>query len=391
MAAVSFTNLRIWDGVANGYLEGADSLRIEAGRITWIGARADLADPQARDMSGQALIPGLIDAHVHMCLDPAIEDAALQGREDAATLIALLDARAAAMRRAGITTARDVGGGAWAELALRDRIAAGAVDGPRLLCSGQPITSPAGHCHFWGGEAADLEAALDVLERQISHHVDLIKVMATGGNLTRGTQPVAAQFDTPTLCGIVDAARGHGRPVAAHCHGTAGIRNAATAGVSTIEHCSWLGGNGWHADYDAEVAARIAANGIAVSPTINSGWARNLTRADYVQRIRDNFARMRAAGIRLIASTDAGIPGVYHDDLPRALPVFARYADLTPVQVLRCATSDAAAGLGLGDSVGRIDVGATADLLFIDGDPLADLAALTRPSLVITRGRLPDA
>lgn len=386
MTTLALTNLRVWDGDADTALPGVDSIRIAHGRIAWLGDRAGLAGTPARDLGGQTLLPGLIDAHVHLCLDPDVDDAHAQGAATAMDLAPLLPARALSMLRAGITTARDVGGGAWAELALRDSIAAGTVAGPRLLCSGQPITSPGGHCHFWGGEAAGLDAALQVLERQVAHGADLIKVMATGGNLTRGTRPVAAQFDAATLRGIVDAARARGRLVAAHCHGTAGIRNAAAAGVATIEHCSWLGSQGWHADYDAAIAAAIAAAGIAVSPTIHSGTARNLGRSGRAQRMQENLARMRAAGIRLIASTDAGIPGVRHDDLPRALPVFAALARMTPVEALRSATSASADALGIGKSTGRIRVGASADLLVVDGDPLADLAALARPSLVIARG-----
>ncbi|NIR98971.1 MAG: amidohydrolase family protein, partial [Gammaproteobacteria bacterium] len=176
-----------------------------------------------------------MDAHVHMELNP--EDREPPKQTDLGQR-PLMRERAAAMVSAGITTARDLGGGAWLELELRDRINAGEVPGPRLLCAGQPITSPGGHCHFWGGEAADMDAANTVLTRQVAHGVDLIKVMATGGRMTRGSTPLEPQFDLPTLAGIVAAAHDHQLPVAAHCHGTAGIELAAQAGVTTIEHCS---------------------------------------------------------------------------------------------------------------------------------------------------------
>ena len=107
--------------------------------------------------------------------------------------------RSEKMAMAGITTARDLGGGAWYELTLRDEIAAGQFTGPRLLCSGQPITSPQGHCHFWGGEAHNLEAAQAVLKRQVDKGVDLIKIMATGGRLTKGSEPLDAQFPQATM------------------------------------------------------------------------------------------------------------------------------------------------------------------------------------------------
>jgi imidazolonepropionase-like amidohydrolase len=300
-----------------------------------------------------------------------------------------MDRRARAMVQAGITTARDLGGGAWLELGLRDDIAAGRIAGPRLLCAGQPITSPAGHCHFWGGEAADLQQACAVLDRQAGKGVDLIKVMASGGRMTRGSDPASVQFDLATLEGIVKTAEKHGLPVAAHCHGTRAIELAARAGVRTIEHCSWVGRDGWASDYQDEVARIILERGAWVSPTINRGWQRFLKDGSTptLTRIRGAFTAMQAMGIPLVASTDAGIPGVFHQDLPLALAVFSRIAQLSPAATLRAATSEAARALGLEGITGRLAPGFEADVLIVDGDPLTDLAALSRPVGVWARGR----
>jgi imidazolonepropionase-like amidohydrolase len=321
---------------------------------------------------------------VHLSLDPHATAAPVQQAKDDA-LRAAMSARAAAMLRAGITTARDLGGGTFLELELRDRIHAGALQGPRLLCAGQPITSPRGHCWFWGGEAEDLSHAQTVLERQVARGVDLIKVMATGGNLTPGSNPVEAQFDATTLEAIVALAARHDRCVAAHCHGTAGIRHAAHARVTTIEHCSWRGTAGTATDFDPQAAETLAARGVWVSPTLNSGWRRYLGQ-ELERRMRENYARMRSAGVRLIASTDAGIPQVPHTDLPHALPTFAHFAGLSPVETLRAATSDCAAALGMGASIGVLAPGYVADLVLVEGDPLADLDTLARPAAVIKGG-----
>ncbi len=386
-AALTLTDVRIWNGVDDGYLDAADAVRIEAGRIVAVGSASQLRDgAREHACGGRTLLPGLIDAHVHLCLDPEIRNALDQGKETQADLRLRMAERCAAMVRAGITTARDLGGGTWDELHIRDRILAGELPGPRLVCSGQPITSIQGHCHFWGGEAADVDAALAVLERQVEKGADLIKVMATGGNLTPGSTPAMAQFDEQTLTRIVDRATAHGRHVAAHCHGTAGIRNATAAGVTTIEHCSWVGAAGWGVDYDDETARRIGERGIWVSPTVNSGWKRNIGRADFEARVRGNYRRMREAGVKLIASTDAGIPNVLHHHLPLALPVFAHFANLTPVEVLRTATSDCATAIGVGAETGRIAVGMSADLLLVEGDVLANLDTLAQPAQVWARG-----
>jgi imidazolonepropionase-like amidohydrolase len=386
--AATLTGLRIWDGFSSDYVPGCDAIAVENGRIRAIGsADALLGSGEVRDFGGAVVIPGLIDAHVHLCLDPDIRDPSLQSRGTRDEELAAMAARAHGMARAGITTARDLGGGQHLELALRDRIRDGALPGPRLLCAGQPVTSVRGHCHFWGGEAADLDAARAVIARQAAAGVDLVKVMATGGSMTAGTRPRDAQFDDATLAAIVAEARGRGYAVAAHCPGTAGIRGAVGAGVTTIEHCSWVGESGWGSDYDADAAAAIAARGIWVSPTINAGWQRFVGREDdFATRVSTNLKAMRALGVRYVASTDAGIPNVRHADLPKALPVFAHFAGLTPVEALRSATSESAQALGIDDLTGTLTPGFAADLVVVDGDPLADLACLARPVAVMTRG-----
>lgn len=384
-----YAHLRIWDGIADGYLDGVDAIRVERGAITAIGMTAEISTGAAvRDMSGITAIPGLIDAHVHMVLDPDVRDPLAQTNGDAQTRFAAMAQRAGEMARAGITTARDLGGGEWLELELRDRIARGEIVGPRLLCSGQPVTSPGGHCHFWGGEAANLADAAAVIARQHEHGVDLIKVMATGGTMTKGSTPRTAQFDQQTLTAIVADARQRGYPVAAHCHGTIGIRYAAMAGVNTIEHCSWVGEAGWGAEYDPELAAEIVRRGVWVSPTVNVGWKRHQgSGSDHEKRLLGNFAAMRAAGVPLAASTDAGIPNVRHADLAQALPVFAHFAGLSNVDVLKTATSGCAQAIGLGGVTGRLAAGFAADVLFVEGDALTDLACLVAPVDVLARGR----
>ncbi|MCP5179836.1 MAG: amidohydrolase family protein [Pseudomonadales bacterium] len=381
-------DVRVFDGVR---LLEADTVLVEGDRIAGVGQWADLhrgergRSAAARSYSGATLLPGLIDAHIHLELNP--DNKSAPEASDAGEYPRMAE-RALAMVRAGITSARDLGGGRWMELALRDAIARGETLGPRLICSGQPITCPQGHCHFWGGVAEDKAQALAVLERQVRHGVDLIKVMATGGRLTRGSDPLQAQFDVDTVSAIVEAAREHDLHVAAHCHGTAGIEVAARAGVRTIEHCSWVGPDGWASDFQAEIADLILANGVWVSPTVNKGWQRMLDShtGAVLNRVRAAYRAMLGKGIPFVASTDAGIPGVYHHELPYALGVFAAIAELNPEHVLRSATTDAALALGLTDT-GAIREGMRADILVVDGDVLSDLSALTRPVAVWAAGK----
>jgi imidazolonepropionase-like amidohydrolase len=389
---LGLAGLTLWDGVREAPLEGISALRIEGERIAALGGDEVLAGcDEVRDLRGAFALPGLIDAHVHLTLGPAarVEDGVPKTPEG--DPLAAPAARARAMVEAGITTARDLGGGAHHELALRDRIAAGELPGPRLLCAGQPVTSPRGHCWFWGGEARGADEIRAVVRRQVVRGADWIKVMATGGVFTKDSKPSEPQFAQDELDVVVAEASAHGRAVAAHCHGTQGIERAARAGVRTIEHCSFATEEGFGTLPDPELVARIAKSGVFVSPTIHSGYAR-FYREDgspgkFASRMGATFAALRAVGVPFIASTDAGIPNVEHHRLPEGLAQFARLASLRPVDVLRAATSDCARALGLAELTGRIAPGLCADLLIVDGDPLADLGALLRPVAVFARGR----
>ena len=390
--ALALTGLRVWDGTSAELGPERATLRIEGERIAAVGrhVRPEPGD-EAIALDGAVALPGLIDAHVHMTLDPAIRSPAEQLEIGEEAAFAAMAARARDMLAAGITTARDLGGGAHRELALRDRIASFEIHGPRLLCAGQPVTSPKGHCWFWGGEARGADDVRAVVRRQVERGADLIKVMATGGVLTAGTNPSDAQFEQSELDAVVAEARAHGRHVAAHCHGTSGIERAARAGVRTIEHCSFMGEPGASAAPSPELVSLIARAGSFVSPTINTGFARFFAEdgapGKFATRIGQAYTALRRAGVPFIASTDAGIPNVAHHRLPEALALFARVAGLRPVEALRAATSDAARALGLDGVTGALRAGLCADVLVVDGNPLEDLSALLRPILVVARGR----
>jgi len=367
-------------------------IRIEGERVVEVGPNPLFsAGCRVVSLPNQVVLPGLIDAHIHISLDPTVSDPLQQERLAPLERMQAMQARALAMIRAGITTARDLGGGAGLELELRDRIARGDCPGPRLLCAGQPLTSPGGHCHFWGGEAAGLQEIHAVVDRQIERGSNWIKVMATGGVFTKGTKPWKPQFSQAELSAIVVRAREQGREVAAHCHGTRGIANAVEAGVRTIEHCSFAGETGFGTDFDPAVVARIVSQRAWVSPTVNLGWARRIEKdgepTEFFRRMSRTLGELRSAGARFVASTDAGIPGVAHDRLAKGLAAFQRYSGLTPVEVLRTATSGAAEALGIAAETGSLRPGLSADLMVVAGDPLRDLSLLEKPSLVIARGQ----
>lgn len=389
---LALSDLRVWDGHTDSLSDPDWIVRIEGERIVEVGPNPLFsAGCRVVSLPNQVVLPGLIDAHIHISLDPTVSDPLQQERLAPLERMQAMQARALAMVRAGITTARDLGGGAGLELELRDRIARGDCPGPRLLCAGQPLTSPGGHCYFWGGEAAGLQEIHAVVDRQIERGSNWIKVMATGGVFTKGTKPWKPQFSQAELSAIVVRAREQGREVAAHCHGTRGIANAVEAGVRTIEHCSFAGETGFGTDFDPAVVARIVSQRAWVSPTVNLGWARRIEKdgepTEFFRRMSHTLGELRSAGARFVASTDAGIPGVAHDRLAKGLAAFQRYSGLTPVEVLRTATSGAAEALGIAAETGSLRPGLSADLMVVAGDPLRDLSLLEKPSLVIARGQ----
>ncbi|MFP6625074.1 MAG: amidohydrolase family protein [Myxococcota bacterium] len=397
MGRIAIRGVQIWDGRSESRFGDRSVIRVEDGRIESIvpEAQAGQIDSDVEVFhyeSPVTLMPGLIDCHVHITLDPAIFSATEQLEVSRERVWAGMQQRALAMVQAGITTARDLGAGEWLEITLRDRIAAGELPGPRLLCVGQPVTSPKGHCHFWGGEARGGDQLRTVIERQVAHRADWIKVMATGGVFTKGTDVKKPQFDEQELAQIVAYAAEHGRSVAAHCHGAAGIQNAFASGIRTVEHCSFAGDDGFGEDFDPAFVPSMVRESVWVSPTVNAGWKRRQEKdgkpTKFWKRMTTCLQAMREGGVKFVASTDAWIPGVQHHQLPEALQVFQRYAGLSCVEALRSATSEAAMALGIANETGAVEPGLAADLVVVDGDPTTDLAALQRPQLVLARGRV---
>jgi imidazolonepropionase-like amidohydrolase len=341
------------------------------------------------DYPGSTILPGLIDSHVHLGFDGGPQPAArMSGETDEQQLILML-CSARELLGVGVTTARDLGARAYLDLVVRDAVAAGLARGPRLVVAARPITVTGGHCWFMGGEA-DSE---DDLRRMVrTHHkrgADLIKVMSTGGFMTSGSAPWYAQFTTGQLRVIVEEARRVDKPVAAHAHGIEGIRRAVEAGVTTLEHCSFVTETNERV-FSEPLAAKIAEQGIFVCPTINAN-------APYVAQLTgialgEHLTAMHEMGVRIIAGTDAGIDNTPHHQYVGGLEYLVTLG-FRPAEVLAMATTQAAAALGVDQITGRLAPGYDADLIVVEGDPLTDISALRTLRRVIARGRdyVPDS
>ncbi|WP_435122472.1 amidohydrolase family protein [Micromonospora tulbaghiae] len=362
-------------------------------RILWAGPRAELPEVlrglDECDLGGLTLLPGLIDAHVHLAFDTGPDPAAALAAVDDTVLLKEMTANAHRHLLAGVTTVRDLGARSFLDVAVARATAADPALGARVVPAGAPITVPDGHCWYLGGACADDDAVADRIRLSHDSGVQVVKIMATGGFLTTRTQPGAPQFGADTLRAVTRLAHRLRLPVAAHAHGTQGIRDAVEAGCDTIEHCTWVGDG--RLEFDRAVVDRMVDLGTVVCPTVN-GNARNPSgRIDWRER-REHLRELIEAGVPVIAGTDAGIQNIAHGSLVDGLEIMPDFG-LTPRQVLRSATAGAALALGLSDTTGRIAGGHDADLIAVGGDPTADLTVLRAPALVVSRGvavRVPD-
>lgn len=386
---VLITADRVLAGPELNVLTGGAVL-VRDGRIAGVGEPARIAPgPVTRlDFPGATLLPGLIDCHVHLAFDASRDPAATVMRCGDGELLPLMAANARRLLDIGVTTVRDLGGRGGLAMRLRDLVAEGALPGPRILAAGAPLTMPGGHCWFLGGETPGPDGIRAVVERNAEAGADLIKVMATGGHMTPdGPTMWESQYSAGELRTVVAEAARFDLPVAAHAHSTQGIADAVAAGVSTIEHCTWLGGSGFEVP-DA-VVSEIVARGITVSPAISRNWRAYSRRfgAEATQQMLDRLRWYDENGVPMVAGTDAGAPGARFDQFAGALEVFT-HVGLGNGRALELATTAAAAALGLRERTGQLTVGADADLLVVGGDPLAGLEALRDVRLVVARGRL---
>lgn len=237
------------------------------------------------------VLPGLIDCHVHLAFDAGPDPvAAVRGADDMSLLLGMAG-RAQQLLATGVTTVRDLGDRGGLSVRLRDAIAAGVLRGPRILAATAPITPPGGHCWFFGGEVSGEEAIRDRVRRNAENGADVIKVMATGGGLTKGGPATwQSQFTTAELQSVVAEARRTGLPVAAHAHGTEGIASAVAAGVNTIEHCTWMVDGGF--EMRADVVADLVAKEIYVCPAASPNWRRFAERFGE-ERAEELFGQVR--------------------------------------------------------------------------------------------------
>jgi imidazolonepropionase-like amidohydrolase len=381
---ITIVGAQVFDAVTG--TTSKHDVTIHDGLISAVGGATPAAE--TIDGSGATLLPGLIDCHTHLCAT-ATPDIIAQMGGDSPTRATLHAARnAKAHLDAGVTTVRDCGALGGIAIELARAIDDGLVDGARVQAAGLVITMTGGHGHFLGREVDGVDEVRKATRQAVKDGAGFVKVMSTGGLLTPGVTAGRTAFAPDELKVLVDEAHNAGLRVATHAIGNEGIKNALRAGVDSVEH-------GFYLD-DEAINLLLARDDVYLVPTLSgvecalahgdelAPWLRTKSQAVVEDRAA-SFRRAHAAGVRFAAGTDAGTPFNPHGGLPQEIALMAEVG-LSPAEALIAATRHAAANLGLADRIGTIEVGKVADLILVDGDPLADLGALRKVRQVIQAG-----
>ena len=395
---------RVIDGtgaaaIANGEVVVTDD-RIVAVRRQ--GAGDAPAGARVVDLGNATLLPGFIDAHVHIIgrnlEDPGSRDAAVRDYPGMGAIIGVENARRTLMN--GFTSVRVVGSPNFDDVALRTAIDGGYAVGPRMQVAGHAIGITGGHCDENGfrpglmesdyreGVADGVEQVRAAVRYQAKYGADAIKMCATGGVLSDGDAVGVPQYTQDEMNALVDEAKKLERPVAAHAHGAEGIRMAVRAGVSSIEHGSFL---------DDEGARMMAARGTFLVPTLSAGETvvgaadRGVLTGLRAQKARAAGAAMRhairiavAAGVPIALGTDAGVGR--HGANGHEFTLMSQWGGMTPMQSIVAGTSNAARLLGWQDRVGTLAPGKLADIVAVAGDPLQNVQTLEAATFVMKNG-----
>lgn len=355
---------------------------LEGDRIAAVlNAESPVNNAEVIDSTGRTILPGLIDLHFHLTLT---------GRRLAATesQIAMRSVRQALRTlRAGTTTLRALGGERDLDFGLRELIEQGLVPGPRILTSGRFLHITGGHCAPSGRQADGVDDVRAAVREQLAAGADWIKMMCSGGFDSQLEDPHAPEFTFDEIAAAVEIAGFRGRKVAAHAHSAHAVAMAVRAGAASIEHCSYL---------DDEAIDLMIANDVFMVPTIavyevvgeNPGHPLQARSRAIAREKRDTFLRARERGVRWGVGSDGGLGSPFELLLDELISL-VELVGLSSREVLAAVTAGNAALLGL-DRVGRIEKGCVADLIVIDGDPVADIHDIVRIEKTIARGRVYD-
>jgi len=385
-------NVRVLD-VANGILTEPTTISFGGTRILAIGA-AEERTGEWIDAGGATAVSGLINLHVHLSLDASTDPLGHLLEQSVEERLAVMEANALSTLRGGITSVRDLGCGGGLIFTLRRRVEAKEVAGPRIIAAGEALTRTGGHGAGWiSAECDGTDGVRTTARQQLGDGADVLKVMATGGVMSLGTSPYLATYSLSELQTVVEEGRRENVSVAAHAEGREGIVLAVEAGVTTVEHGTYVDeaiakemirrGAAWVPTISPHRFAERAVASGRLTPAVQRETLRSVVEAGRTPESRSitaaalaHFERyVRTPGLALGLGTDAGTTCVPHDDLLTEMEMFVEQG-FTAAEVVRMATLGNAEILCLDQSIGSLEPGKLADIVIVDGNPLEDLSAL---------------
>ncbi|TMG71048.1 MAG: amidohydrolase family protein [Chloroflexi bacterium] len=360
---------------------------VDGGEIAWAGERKALPKDSGEiaKPAGRFAVPGLINCHAHLTLDGEANFAAEVRQTDGLAMVkAFKNARASLY--AGVTTVRDLGANGTMVIELGRAIERGVVEGPRIVAAGRGVTTTGGHGAEVGRVADGPDEVRKAVREQVRSGARVIKIFSTGGVLGEGAPPEVSQFTPEETAAAVAEAHNAGLRITTHAHGSGGMRVAAEAGIDSVEHATLL---------DERTVRLLKERDVAIIPTFAAIHSLlehanvldpvviERTRA-VADRHREGVRMAHRAGVRIAAGTDSGTPFNLHERFAVELELLTE-CGLSAEQALAAATSGSARVVGL-EKAGHIGGGCWADLVFVDGDPIADVAVLLSPKTVYVRG-----
>ena len=371
---------------------------VQDDKIVAVGEESQVnldSDTPVVDAGDRTVMPGIIDAHVHMLSTGGVasgaesramndHEALLQGAQNALMAI-----------KSGLTAVRDCGDRNFLTLVLKDSVAKDVIPGPRMVCSGPVITSTAGQLWWNGIECDTTDDLRRAVRTLVKNGVDFIKLMGSGGNATPGSNPEASQYDVEGFHAVAEDAHRMGKKVAVHVHGVEPIRLAVDAGMDTLEHCPFRADG--TIKYDERIVEEIVRKELIVSLAMPAMWYR--LRAEDMRDTRthpghlwearyETIRSLHAAGVKLVVSSDQGSTGTRIDELALLMAFLVDKVGIPAADVLQGVTGLAAEALGMDGQIGTLQTGKLADLVILEGDPLEDIEAMQRIHGVIKGGLL---